>query len=109
MVNNTFIEASTDNFVSSTVELVHVSEELHEGWNYYDLTEYTSDSSTAKYQYYRMRSNATEKGCDAIGEIHFFGHEVIADTNDAYSCNIELVEFSTDANGDTVETKTDLT
>lgn len=56
-----------------------------------------------------MRSNATEAGCDGIGEIHFIGHEVIADTGDTYACKIELVEFSTDTDGEVVETKTDLT
>lgn len=34
------IEASTDNFVESIELLVEVSEEAHEGWNYYDLTEF---------------------------------------------------------------------
>ena len=30
------------------------------------------------------------------------------DENDTLECNIELVEFSTDLNGDVTETKTDL-
>jgi hypothetical protein len=49
IVDHLFIEASTDNFVSSVVGLVSVSEEAHEGWNYYDLQEYTADGQPAKY------------------------------------------------------------
>ena len=88
IVDHLFIEASTDNFVSSVVGLDAVSEEAHEGWNYYDLT---VNGQPAKYQYYRIRSDASDKGCNDIGEINFFGFEVIEDQNDNYSCNIELV------------------
>ena len=51
--NNLFIEASTDNFVTSKEELVQVGEEAHEGWNYYDLTGLPNE-----FQYFRIRSAA---------------------------------------------------
>jgi hypothetical protein len=41
IVDHLFIEASTDNFISSVVGLVSVSEEAHEGWNSYEMKEYT--------------------------------------------------------------------
>ena len=39
IIDQLIIEASTDNFVESNEELVIVSEEVHEGWNYYDLSD----------------------------------------------------------------------
>lgn len=44
IVDSLFIEASTDNFNSSIEQLVAVSIEAHEGWNYYDLTELSISS-----------------------------------------------------------------
>ena len=77
LVDHLFIEASNDNF--NTVELlVSVSEEVHEGWNYYDL----SDLAANEFQYFRLRSDADAHGCDDIGEIHYIGYEVINDDND---------------------------
>ena len=103
-----FIEASSDNFVDvdAIALLVAVSEEAHEGWNYYDLT---GLETPARYQYYRLRSDVQGGGCDPIGEIHYIGYEVIDDENDTYDCNVELVEFGTDVDGVITETKTDLT
>jgi hypothetical protein len=69
-----FIEGSRDNFNNSVEQLVAVSKEAHEGWNYYDLSDL---DSPARYQYYRLRSDADSKGCDDIGEIHYIGYEVI--------------------------------
>ena len=51
-----------------------MSEEAHEGWNYYDLT-----VLEPKYQYYRLISSAPSGGLDSIGEIRYFGYEVIDD------------------------------
>ena len=45
-----------------------------------------------------MRSDASNKGCDDIGEVNYFGFEVIEDQNANFSCNIELVVF-TEAEG----------
>ena len=61
-----------------------------------------------KYRYYRLFSNATASGCDDIGEIHYFGYEVIDDEQDSYQCAIELVELTTEADGQISETKTGL-
>lgn len=83
------IEASSDNFVDSVVVLHTVSEEAHEGWNYYSMADL---DEIPKYQYYRLKSDAAGNyGCNSIGEIHFFGFEVIDDENDEYECPVELV------------------
>ena len=37
VVDHLFIQGSADNFVTSET-LVSVSQEVHEGWNYYDLS-----------------------------------------------------------------------
>ena len=42
-----------------------------------------------------MFSNVTN-GCDDIGEIRFIGHEVIDVDTDDYSCEAELITFTTD-------------
>ena len=82
-----------------------MSEEVHEGWNYYDLTDLPKND----YQYFRLRSEASGNGCDDIGEIHYMGYEVIDDNNDSYECKIEHVAFETDSQGVVVtEIKTDL-
>lgn len=104
-MNHLKIEASTDNFgsSSSTELLVEVSEEVHEGWNYYDLSDLSHE-----FQYFRIRSTANWSGCNSIGEIHYMGYEVINDDNDTYQCKIEHVELTTDSDGRVTETKTDL-
>lgn len=99
------IEASTDNFVDSIEVLMTVSEEAHEGWNYYSMADL---DAIPKYQYYRLHSGHNgHGGCNSIGEVHYFGYEVIDDSNDEYECPVELVEWSTDAvTGEVTETKT---
>lgn len=91
IVDKLFIEASSDNFVDSIETLIEVAEEAHEGWNYYSVEELAP-----KFQYYRLRSNASSNGCNSIGEIHYFGFEVIDDENDSYECPIELVQYVED-------------
>ena len=98
IVNKLVIQASSDNFVESIETLIEVSEEAHEGWNYYDLTEVDQP----RFQYYRLKSNATSSGCDGIGEIHYFGYEVIDDENDSYTCDVKLVQTSTNLDGEIV-------
>ena len=97
IVDKLHIEASNDNFVDvDSIELLAiVSEEAHEGWNYYDLSDLAP-----QYAYYRLRSNHTG-GCEDIGEIHYMGYEVINDDSDTYDCKVEHVDLTSD-------TKTDL-
>lgn len=64
---------------------------MHEGWNYFELVDPTT-SLAPKYQYYRLISNAANAGCTGLGEIRYFGYEVIDDTQLEYNCEIELVE-----------------
>lgn len=101
------IEGSSDNFDADIEILAEVGEEVHEGWNYYDLTD-EETGELPKYAYYRLKSNMTASGCDSIGEVRYFGYEVIDDDETSFECPIELVEITTDADGAAVETKTDL-
>lgn len=64
---------------------------MHEGWNYFELVDPTTDLAP-KYQYYRLVSSAANAGCTGLGEIRYFGYEVIDDTQLEYNCEIELVE-----------------
>ena len=105
IVDHLKIEASSDNFVSSIETLVTVGEEVHEGWNYYDLTE-SGTKDPSKYQYYRLISDSPSKGFDNIGEINYIGYEVIDNTDDSYACDIEIVEIATDADGVRTESVT---
>ena len=59
------------------------------------------------YQYYRLITD-TANGLRSIGEIRYFGFEVIEDDNDTYQCEIELVEHTTNDDGEAVSTVTDL-
>lgn len=102
VIDHLLIQASSDNFVSSVETLATVSEEVHEGWNYYDLTE-GGTKDPAKYRYYRLSSDVF-KGCNSIGEIHYIGYEVIDDEQDTYTCDIDFVYFTTDAEGVVTET-----
>ena len=67
-------------------------EEVHEGWNYYDMKDLTA---IPKYGAFRLFSNVT-KGCDDIGEIRLIGHEVIDVSTDDHSCETELITYTTD-------------
>lgn len=104
IVDQLKIQASDDNFSSSIIDLVLVSEEAHEGWNYYSMSDLDDASITeVKHQYYRLYSGVSS-GCNAIGEIHFYGVEVIDDDNDTYDCDVTLIEYALDS----TETSTDL-
>lgn len=50
-----------------------MEDEIHEGWNYYDLTELLA--VTPKYKAYRMY-NGRSSGCDKIGEVEVYGYEI---------------------------------
>ena len=65
--DNLIFQGSDDNFATTPVDLVTVSSEAHEGWNYYDF----ADNPRA-YTYYRM-FNDQQHGCNHIGEIKLMG------------------------------------
>ena len=74
-------------------DLVTVSDEIHEGWNYYDLDDPVT--GTPKYNAYRVYSD-TNGGCNDIGEIKLIGFEVINDSNDEIACDVEIVYLDGD-------------
>lgn len=84
-----------------------IGEEIHEGWNFYPLVD-PNTNDTPKYQYYRLKSSSSGAGCTGIGEIRYYGYEVIDDESETYQCAIELVENpgSEETASDLVETVT---
>ena len=71
-INNLKFEASNDDFLSETVLLKVVGNELVEGWNTYDIS-----NLEPAYKSYRLRGSLTEdNSCNNIGEIRFLGYEV---------------------------------
>ena len=64
-----------------------LQDEMHEGWNYYDMKDI---DAIPKYSAYRL-FNANARGCDDIGEIRFIGQEVLDITIDDHACEAELV------------------
>ena len=99
--------------MSEVIELMVVGEDVHEGWNYFSMSDLVEDSENAlvdlpKYNAYRL-FNTEDKGCDDISEIKFIGHEVIDDLSTEHDCEAELVWFVTDAlTGEQTEQKEDL-
>ena len=63
LAGNLKLQGSLDDFSSSIVDLVIVGEEIHEGWNSYDL-----DPSVAQFNSYRL-FNAEAGGLNDIGEL----------------------------------------
>ena len=86
--DNLIFQGSDDNFATTPVDLVTVSSEAHEGWNYYDLVDLLG--SAPKYNAYRVY-NALSRGCDDIGEIALIGYEDIEDSADTHACDIEVI------------------
>lgn len=76
-------QGSNDDFIADINTLVTVGIDIHEGWNYFDLTD--SNGINPKYQAYRLY-NAQNGGCDKIGEIEVFGSEVIDSTSTVETC-----------------------
>jgi hypothetical protein len=81
-------QGSNDDFTADINTLVTVGIDIHEGWNYFDLTD--SNGINPKYQAYRLY-NAQNGGCDKIGEIEVYGSEVIDSTATTEACEPEIV------------------
>jgi hypothetical protein len=73
-----------DNPSASIEDIVVVDEEIHEGWNYYDLSD-----NPRKYAHYRM-FNQNNNGCDNIGEIKLIGQEVIDNSANSHGCSVKI-------------------
>jgi hypothetical protein len=84
MIENLTIEGCYDEF--DCEPLVEVGLEIHEGWNYYDFY----DGFLPRFPQYRLTSYY--HGCNSIGEIHFFGNELIDNEDDTYTCNVAHLE-----------------
>jgi hypothetical protein len=101
IVDNLSIEGCYDE-EGDCEPLVEVSLEAHEGWNYYDFY----DGMLPMFPYYRLYS--WDRGCNNIGEVRFFGNEVIESFEESHECNIALVETTTDQDGTVTVNKQDL-
>lgn len=104
LVDNLVLQGSNDAFSSEVVDILTVSEEIHEGWNMYDLS--ATAPTYSSYRYYNAASN-----CNKIGEIQFIGHEVLNSVLDAEDCATEVVleDASVTALDNTVQYQTALT
>ena len=81
------LQGSNDDFVADINDLVVVGEELHEGWNYYDL-------ASPSYNAYRL-FNANNNGCNKIGHIKFIGQEVFDIATDPATLQVGIVDTAT--------------
>jgi len=82
-------QGSNDGFVNNINTLVTVGEEIHEGWNSYDL-------SNVAFSSFRI-FNPTNNGCDAIGEIKLFGQVVLDFGAGPSSCDVKIVDVTSNA------------
>jgi hypothetical protein len=73
-----------DDALAVIEDIVVVGEEIHEGWNYYDLSD-----NPRKYANYRMFS-AHNYGCNHIGEIKLIGQEVIDSEEPTHDCAVKI-------------------
>ena len=80
------LQGSNDDFVSEIVTLKTIGEEIHEGWNNYELP------SIATYSAYRL-FNSQNKGCDDIGELKLYGQTVFEFNGGAATCVVELINM----------------
>jgi len=87
------LQGSNDNFVDEIDTLVTVGDEIHEGWNYYDIEEETPGPH--KYKSYRMYSGGSS-GCDKIGEVELYGSEVIDSTDTTEICTGNIIIWDSD-------------
>lgn len=73
-------------------------------------TEFFDENGTVPaFASYRLFSEATDNGCDDLGEIRWIGQEVIDDDSDEYVCGVELVTRTTNQfTGTVTESVTDL-
>lgn len=79
-------QGSNDGFAEDIVDIETVGIEIHEGWNYYDLTEIAP-----RYNAYRLY-NAKSGGCNDIGQVMLYGQEVIDSEEPTHNCSVEVQE-----------------
>ena len=85
LIGELTFQGSNDGFATEAVDLMTASCELKEGWNTYDLSD-----TAPTYSSYRLY-NELENGCDDIGEVQIYGHEVIENESDTHECSVEVV------------------
>jgi len=76
--DNLIFQGSNDG--ETYTDILTLSREIHEGWNYYDFAE---DEMPA-YRFYRFYG--TESGACTVNEVHLFGVEVIKDDLSSHDC-----------------------
>lgn len=89
------LQGSNDAFAAETVTLVTVGEEIHEGWNSFSLT-------GAAYSSYRI-FNPTAGGCNAIGELNFFGQVAFVFPTTA-TCDVKVLDVASQTEFDITQT-----
>ena len=81
-------QGSNDDFLSDVVTIFTVGDEVHEGWNSYEVDK-------PKFSSYRLH-NAEVNGCNNIGELQLLGKEVIDDENSELQCDVEILDVASD-------------
>lgn len=76
-------QGSNDN--ATWTELHSADDNIHEGWNYVDWKE---SSSNPKFRFYRFFANSSS-GC-LVNEVKFTGVETVDNSDATYSCNVEV-------------------
>jgi len=84
LADNLVFQGSNDGFSSDINDLVTVGEEIHEGWNSYDLPMST-------YSSFRI-FNAENNGCNSIGELKLFGQKVYDVTTNNADCPVFIFD-----------------
>ena len=82
------LQGSNDDFATTPNEILKIDSSLHEGWNYYDLSQ-----NPPTFSHYRLQSmKPSTGGCDNIGEIQFIGRELINSSSSTETCKVQILE-----------------
>ena len=81
-------QGSNDDFLSESVTIFTVGDEVHEGWNSYEVDK-------PKFSSYRLH-NTEVNGCNDIGELQLLGKEVFDDENSDVQCDVEILDVASD-------------
>lgn len=79
------LQGSNDDFVADINDLQVVNQEIHEGWNYYEL-------ASPSYNSYRL-FNANNNGCNKIGELNLIGQDVFDSASDPLTLQVGVVDI----------------
>lgn len=83
-VGNLTLQGSNDDFEADINEIVIVGDEIHEGWNSYDLSQ-----TLPSYNSYRL-CNEIDGGLEYISEIELIGNLVLDSHSETEDCPVTI-------------------